>query len=286
MIEIKDIYKSFGDNEVLKGISGKFEAGVTNLIIGGSGSGKTTLLKCMIGLHHPEKGNVEYDDREFTAMNFEEKIEIRKEIGMLFQGSALFDSMTVEENIMFPLNMFTEQSRKEKLERVNFCLERVNLEGKNKLYPAELSGGMKKRVGIARAIAMNPKYLFVDEPNSGLDPQTSGLIDQLIKEITVEYNITTVVNTHDMNSVMEIGDHIIYMYQGHKEWEGNNNEIIFSKNDRLNEFIFASEFLRDAKDMRMLEETGKIANDRNMEELTNKEAPTLVPPPDEENKQD
>ncbi len=193
MIEIKNIYKSFGDNEVLKGISGKFEAGVTNLIIGGSGSGKTTLLKCMIGLHHPEQGTVEYDGREFTHLNFQERIEIRKEIGMLFQGSALFDSMTVEENIMFPLNMFTEQPFKEKLDRVNFCLERVNLEGKNKLYPAELSGGMKKRVGIARAIAMNPKYLFCDEPNSGLDPKTSIVIDELIKELTEEYNTTTIL---------------------------------------------------------------------------------------------
>jgi phospholipid/cholesterol/gamma-HCH transport system ATP-binding protein len=169
---------------------------------------------------------------------------------------------------------------------VNEVLERVNLKGANKKFPAELSGGMMKRVGIARAIVLNPKYLFVDEPNSGLDPQTSGLIDKLIKEITLEYDITTIVNTHDMNSVMEIGDHIIYMYQGHKEWEGNNREIIFSKNDRLNEFIFASEFLRDAKDMRMLEETGKISGDRNMEELTQHNAPTLVPPSDEENKQD
>ena len=190
--------------------------------------------------------------------------------------------MTVEENIIFPLDMFTNFKFRKKIDRVNEVLERVNLKGANKKFPAELSGGMMKRVGIARAIVLNPKYLFVDEPNSGLDPQTSGLIDHLIREITIEYNITTVVNTHDMNSVMEIGDHIIYMYQGQKEWEGNNKEIIFSKNDRLNEFIFASEFLRDAKDMRMLEETGKIANDRNMEQLTNEEAPTLVPPPEEE----
>lgn len=247
MIEIKDIHKSFGDNEVLQGISGKFEAGVTNLIIGGSGSGKTTLLKCMIGLHHPEKGNVEYDGREFTVMNFEEKIEIRKEIGMLFQGSALFDSMTVEENIMFPLNMFTEQSRKEKLERVNFCLERVNLEGKNKLYPAELSGGMKKRVGIARAIAMNPKYLFVDEPNSGLDPKTSIVIDELIKEITEEYNTTTIVVTHDMNSVMGIGDYILFLHEGKKFWEGSNKEIAHTDVQELNDFVFASRFMKAAK---------------------------------------
>lgn len=248
MIEIKDIHKSFGENEVLKGISGKFEPGVTNLIIGGSGSGKTTLLKCMIGLHHPEKGNVTYDGRDFTQMSTEERIEIRKEIGMLFQGSALFDSMTVEENIMFPLNMFTNQSRSEKLDCVNFCLERVNLEDKNKLFPAELSGGMKKRVGIARAIAMNPKYLFCDEPNSGLDPKTSIVIDELIKEITEEYNTTTIVVTHDMNSVMGIGDYIIFLHEGKKFWEGSNKEIAKTSIDELNDFVFASRFMKAAKD--------------------------------------
>ena len=247
MIEIKDIYKSFGDNEVLKGISGQFQEGVTNLIIGGSGSGKTTLLKCMIGLHQPEKGSVLYDGREFTQLNFEERIEIRKEIGMLFQGSALFDSMTVEENIMFPLNMFTEQSRSEKLDRVNFCLERVNLEGKNKLFPAELSGGMKKRVGIARAIAMNPKYLFCDEPNSGLDPKTAIVIDELIKELTEEYNTTTIVVTHDMNSVMGIGDYIIFLHEGKKFWEGSNKEIAKTDIEELNDFVFASRFMKAAK---------------------------------------
>lgn len=247
MIEIKDIHKSFGDNEVLKGISGKFEAGVTNLIIGGSGSGKTTLLKCMIGLHQPEKGNVLYDGREFTTLNFKERIEIRKEIGMLFQGSALFDSMTVEENVMFPLNMFTDQPLKEKLDRVNFCLERVNLEGKNNLFPAELSGGMKKRVGIARAIAMNPKYLFCDEPNSGLDPKTSIVIDELIKELTEEYNTTTIVVTHDMNSVMGIGDYIIFLHEGKKFWEGSNKEISKTDIEELNDFVFASRFMRAAK---------------------------------------
>ncbi len=248
MIEIKDIHKSFGDNEVLKGISGKFEPGITNLIIGGSGSGKTTLLKCMIGLHHPEQGSVTYDGRDFTQLNTEERIEIRKEIGMLFQGSALFDSMTVEENIMFPLNMFTDQSRSEKLDRVNFCLDRVNLEGKNKLFPAELSGGMKKRVGIARAIAMNPKYLFCDEPNSGLDPKTSIVIDELIKEITEEYNTTTVVVTHDMNSVMGIGDYIMFLHQGKKFWEGSNKEIAKTDIPELNDFVFASRFMKAAKD--------------------------------------
>jgi phospholipid/cholesterol/gamma-HCH transport system ATP-binding protein len=248
MIEIKDIHKSFGENEVLKGISGKFEPGITNLIIGGSGSGKTTLLKCMIGLHHPEQGSVTYDGRDFTQLNTEERIEIRKEIGMLFQGSALFDSMTVEENIMFPLNMFTEQSRSEKLDRVNFCLDRVNLEGKNKLFPAELSGGMKKRVGIARAIAMNPKYLFCDEPNSGLDPKTSIVIDELIKEITEEYNTTTIVVTHDMNSVMGIGDYIMFLHQGKKFWEGSNKEIAKTDIEELNDFVFASRFMKAAKD--------------------------------------
>lgn len=247
MIEIKDIHKSFGDNEVLKGISGKFEPGITNLIIGGSGSGKTTLLKCMIGLHSPEEGSVTYDGREFTQLNTEERIEIRKEIGMLFQGSALFDSMTVEENIMFPLNMFTEQSLSEKKDRVNFCLDRVNLEGKNKLFPAELSGGMKKRVGIARAIAMNPKYLFCDEPNSGLDPKTSIVIDELIKEITEEYNTTTVVVTHDMNSVMGIGDYIIFLHEGKKFWEGSNKEISKTDIEELNDFVFASRFMKAAK---------------------------------------
>jgi phospholipid/cholesterol/gamma-HCH transport system ATP-binding protein len=247
MIEVDDIYKSFGPNEVLKGITGKFEAGVTNLIIGGSGSGKTTLLKCMIGLHPPNSGTVRYDDREFTSMSFEERIDVRKEIGMLFQGSALFDSMTVEENIMFPLNMFTEQGRSEKLDRVNFCLQRVNLEGKNKLFPAELSGGMKKRVGIARAIAMNPKYLFCDEPNSGLDPRTSIVIDELIKELTEEYNTTTIVVTHDMNSVMGIGDYILFLHQGKKFWEGSNKEIAHTDIPELNDFVFASRFMKAAK---------------------------------------
>jgi phospholipid/cholesterol/gamma-HCH transport system ATP-binding protein len=193
----------------------------------------------------------------------EEKTNIRKEIGMLFQGSALFDSQTVEQNVMFPLNMFSNSSQKEKLDRVNEVLARVNLVDANRKYPSELSGGMKKRVALARAIVLNPKYLFCDEPNSGLDPQTSLVIDRLIQEITLEYNITTVINTHDMNSVMEIGDYILYMYQGNKEWEGNNREIIFSKNQRLNEFIFASEFLKDAKEMRMLEETGRVPDIRN-----------------------
>jgi phospholipid/cholesterol/gamma-HCH transport system ATP-binding protein len=244
MIEVKNIHKTFGDNHVLKGISADFKEGMCNLIIGGSGSGKTTLLKCMVGLHEPDEGAVIYDDRDFTRMNFETRIEIRTEIGMLFQGSALFDSMNVEENIMFPLNMFTDKPRKEKLERVNFCLERVNLSGKNKLFPAELSGGMKKRVGIARAIAMNPKYLFVDEPNSGLDPKTSIVIDDLIQELTEEYKTTTIVVTHDMNSVMGIGENIIFLHEGQKWWEGSNQEISDTDNQELNDFVFASKFMR------------------------------------------
>jgi phospholipid/cholesterol/gamma-HCH transport system ATP-binding protein len=236
----------------------------------------------MVGLFEPDTGDILYGGQNFTTMNRDEKTEIRKEIGMLFQGSALFDSQTVEDNIMFPLNMFTKKTHRQKLERVNEVLARVNLVDANKKFPAELSGGMKKRVALARAVVLNPKYLFCDEPNSGLDPQTAMVIDKLIQEITIEYNITTVVNTHDMNSVMEIGNYILYMYKGNKEWEGNNKEIIFSKNKRLNDFIFASEFLKDAKDMRMLEETGKISNERNMDELMDKDAPTLVPPSDEE----
>ena len=281
MIEVKNIKKSFGDKVIIHDVSSVMKAGQCNLIIGSSGSGKTVLMKCMVGLFEPDSGEVLYSGQNFTAMKGQDKTEIRKEIGMLFQGSALFDSQTVEQNVMFPLNMFTKDNYKKKLERVNEVLNRVNLVDANKKFPSELSGGMKKRVALARAIVLNPKYLFCDEPNSGLDPQTSLVIDRLIKEITDEYNITTVINTHDMNSVMEIGNYILYMYQGNKEWEGNKKEIIFSKNERLNDFIFASEFLRDAKDMRMLEETGKISNDRNMDELLDKDAPTLVPPPDE-----
>jgi phospholipid/cholesterol/gamma-HCH transport system ATP-binding protein len=277
MIEVKELRKGFGGKTVLNGVDAVMNAGQCNLIIGASGSGKTVFMKCLVGLFQPDSGDILYSGENFTAMNVAEKKEIRKQIGMLFQGSALFSSMTVEENIIFPLDMFTKDSRKKKMERVNEVLERVNLKGSNKKFPAELSGGMMKRVGIARAIVLNPKYLFVDEPNSGLDPQTSGLIDKLIKEITDEYKITTVVNTHDMNSVMEIGDNIIYMYQGHKEWEGNRKEIIFSKNERLNDFIFASEFLRDAKDMRMLEQTGKISNDRDMNKLLNRDKPLDKP---------
>jgi phospholipid/cholesterol/gamma-HCH transport system ATP-binding protein len=267
MIEVKNINKHFGNKTVIEDVSAVMNTGQCNLIIGTSGSGKTVLMKCMVGLFEPDNGEVLYDGKNFTTMDTENKTEIRKEIGMLFQGSALFDSQTVEQNVMFPLDMFTKWPVKKKLDRVNEVLARVNLVDTNKKYPAELSGGMKKRVALARAVVLNPKYLFCDEPNSGLDPQTSLVIDKLIKEITIEYNITTVINTHDMNSVMEIGNNIIYMYQGKKEWEGNNKEIIFSKNQRLNDFIFASEFLRDAKDMRMLEEKGKIPNDRNMDDM-------------------
>ena len=238
------------------------KAGQCNLIIGASGSGKTVLMKCMVGLFEPDAGDIFFGGENFTIMKTHERTEIRKQIGMLFQGSALFDSLTVEENVMFPLSMFTTWSFKKKLDRVNEVLDRVNLIDTNKKFPAELSGGMKKRVGIARAIVLNPKYLFCDEPNSGLDPQTSLVIDKLIQEITKEYNITTVVNTHDMNSVMEIGDNILYMVQGKKEWTGNSKDIIFSDNKQLNEFIFASEFLQDAKSMRMLEAQGKIDMDK------------------------
>src|ERR1700738_105038 len=267
MIEVKDIRKGFGDKMVINRVTPVFQTGKCNLIIGTSGSGKTVLMKCLVGLFEPDSGEIIYDGQNFSEMNDEQRKELRQKIGMLFQGSALFDSMTVEQNVMFPLDMFTKKSYSEKLKRANEVLDRVNLKDSNKKFPAEISGGMKKRVGIARAIVLNPKYLFCDEPNSGLDPQTSLLIDKLIKEITLEFNITTVVNTHDMNSVMEIGDNIIYMFEGLKEWEGSNKEIIFSKNKLLNEFIFASEFLQDAKDMRMLEMKGKIDNNRNMDEL-------------------
>jgi phospholipid/cholesterol/gamma-HCH transport system ATP-binding protein len=247
MIQIENIHKSFGENHVLKGISANFEAGKINLIIGGSGSGKSTLLKCMVGLHQPDEGKVLFDGTSFTELDIEEKIPIRKDIGMLFQNSALFDSMTVEENIIFPLEMFTDMSRAEKKDRANFCLERVNLAGRNHLYPAELSGGMKKRVGIARAITMNPRYLFCDEPNSGLDPETSILIDELIQDITNEYQCTTIVVTHDMNTVMGIGDYILFLYQGQKWWEGSNKEIAHTDVQELNQFVFASPFMKAAK---------------------------------------
>jgi len=260
MIEFINIKKSFGDKVVLDGVSHIMQTGKTNLIIGTSGSGKTVLQKCLVGLFEPDSGEIIYDGKSFTDMDAEERKMLRQQVGMLFQGSALFDSMTVEENIMFPLSMFTKDNYTTKLKRVNEVLDRVNLNGSNKKFPSEISGGMKKRVGIARAIVLTPKYLFCDEPNSGLDPQTSMVIDKLIKELTVEYNMTTIINTHDMNSVMEIGDNILYMVKGKKEWSGTSEDIIFSDNKLLNEFIFASEFLQDAKQMRMMQAKGDVKN--------------------------
>ena len=253
MIEVRNIRKAFGDKVVLEDVSATMLPGKTNLIIGTSGSGKTVLMKCMVGLLKPDAGQILYEGKDLTSLNAKELKEIRIQIGMLFQGSALFDSMTVEDNVRFPLDMFTRDSRKDKYKRVDEVLARVNLEGTNKKFPAEISGGMKKRVALARALVMNPKYLFCDEPNSGLDPQTSLVIDKLIKELTVEYNITTVVNTHDMNTVMESGDNIVYMHKGRKKWQGNSHDIIFSEDKDLNQFIFASEFLAKAKEMSKLE---------------------------------
>jgi phospholipid/cholesterol/gamma-HCH transport system ATP-binding protein len=247
VIEINNISKSFSGRKVLNDISFKFESGKTNIIIGESGSGKTTLLKCMVGLNEIDTGEVLFDGRNFYELDFKGKKSIRKEIGMLFQGGALFDSKTVEENVVFPLSMFTDLSESEKRDRANFCLQRVNLPDANKLYPAELSGGMKKRVAIARAIAVQPKYLFCDEPNSGLDPKTSIVIDNLIKEITDEYGITTVVITHDMNSVIEIGDHIMFIYKGDKWWEGNKHEILKTDNKEVCDFVYATKFMKDLK---------------------------------------
>jgi phospholipid/cholesterol/gamma-HCH transport system ATP-binding protein len=248
MIEVRNISKSFGEKKVLNDISAVFEKGKTNLIIGQSGCGKSVLLKCIVGLEEVDEGEVIYDGRNFSAMDFNERKMVRKEIGMLFQGNALFDSMTVEENVKFPLDVYTNMSEEEKLERVNFCLTRVNLINVNNRYPSEISGGMKKRVALARAIALNPKYLFVDEPNSGLDPQTSIVIDALIKELTKDFDMTTVVVTHDMNSVMEIGENIIFIHKGTVEWRGNNKEIINSDNKALNDFIFSSTFMRRYKE--------------------------------------
>ncbi len=248
MITVKNLNKSFGENHVLKNISVTYTPGQCSLIIGASGSGKTVLLKSIVGLHEPDSGEIWYDKTLFTALGVKDKRNIRKEIGMLFQGSALFDFATVEENVKFPMDFFTDWSREEKEERLNFCLKRVNLENVNNLYPNELSGGMQKRVGIARAIALNPKYLFCDEPNSGLDPQTSILIDKLIQEITQEYGITTVINTHDMNSVMEIGDKLCFIYKGELLWEGSKDDILTSDHIELNEFIFASNMAKRVKE--------------------------------------
>ena len=244
MIEAKNVSKSFGDHLVLDNISVKFDKGKTNLIIGQSGSGKTVLMKCLIGLYDVDLGKIYFDGRNFSKMSMDEMKHIRQELGMLFQGGALFDSMTVEQNVVFPLSMFTNQSEAEKRDRANFCLSRVNIHNANNLYPSEISGGMKKRVAIARAISLNPKYLFCDEPNSGLDPITANLIDNLISEITHEYNITTVINTHDMNSVIEIGDNIAFINEGKLWWEGDRNSIMTSDNKELNDFVFATELTR------------------------------------------
>ena len=248
MIEVKNISKSFGDTQILFDVSAKFNKGKVNLIIGGSGHGKSVLTKCIVGLHEVDNGQVIYSDRIFSDMNTKQRKVIRQEIGMLFQGSALFDSLTVLENVSFPLKMFTSMSKEERNERANFCLERVGIINKNDLLPAETSGGMQKRIAIARAIAMNPKYLFCDEPNSGLDPKTSIMIDNLIKEITYEYDMTTIVITHDMNSVIEIGDHIIFINQGKNWWQGNNQEILKTDNKEVVEFVYASNFMKNLRE--------------------------------------
>ena len=251
MLEVKNINKSFEEKKVLSEINAVFEPGKVNMIIGQSGSGKTVLLKCIVGLHVPETGEILYDNRNFLKMEKKEIGALRREQGMLFQGSALFDSMTVLENVTFPLNMFSSDIRKKRIERALFCLERVNLKGAEHKYPSEISGGMQKRVAIARAIALNPKYLFCDEPNSGLDPKTSLVIDALIQDITKEYNMTTVVNSHDMNSVMGIGDHIVFINDGVKEWEGTKDGIFTSSNENLNKFVFASDLFKDVKNVHM-----------------------------------
>ena len=248
MIELKSIYKSFEDKDVLENINARFENGKTNLIIGQSGSGKTVLMKSIVGLLTPERGEILYDGRNFLKMTKKEKKALRREMGMIFQSAALFDSQSVLENVMFPLDMFSTDTLRDRIRRARFCLDRVNLIDAQKKYPGEISGGMQKRVAIARAIALNPKYLFCDEPNSGLDPKTSLVIDELIHDITTEYNMTTIINTHDMNSVMGIGDSIIYIYQGHKEWEGTKDQVFNATNERLNDFIFASDLLKKVKE--------------------------------------
>jgi len=248
MIEIKNLYKSFENKDVLKNISKVFNQGETNLIIGRSGSGKTVLLKSIVGLHEIDKGQILYDNRDFTSMGLKLRKKLRQEMGMVFQGGALFDSLTVEENVRFPLDMFSELSSAEKQKQVDFCLERVNITDANKLYPSEISGGMQKRVAIARSIVLNPKYLFCDEPNSGLDPETSMVIDELIHSITVDLKITTIINTHDMNSVMEIGDNILFISDGEMVWEGNRKEILYSENKKLQEFVFANKQYQRIRD--------------------------------------
>lgn len=247
MIRVKGLYKSYENNHVLNDVSVNFEQGKCNMIIGRSGSGKTVLLKSIAGLTKVDEGEIWYDKQEFTTMNEKEQQVIRKEMGMLFQGAALFDSLSVEENVSFPLDMLTTQSKAEKLERVNFCLDRVKVSHSNQLYPSELSGGMKKRVAIARAIALNPRYLLCDEPNSGLDPETGTVIDKLVKELTEEFNMTTIINSHDMNSVLEIGDNVVFIYQGCKCWEGSGKDVLDTNNEALNKFVFATKFARQIK---------------------------------------
>ena len=249
MIELKNIHKTFDDREILKGISTVFEKGKTNLIIGQSGSGKTVLMKCIVGLFEPTGGEVLYDGRNFFGMSKKERTFLRREMGMIFQSAALFDSMTVLDNVMFPLNMFSNDTFRDRTRRAMFCLDRVNLAEAKDKFPGEISGGMQKRVAIARAIALNPQYLFCDEPNSGLDPKTSLVIDELVHDITHEYNMTTLINTHDMNSVMGIGEKIIYIYDGYKEWEGSKDDIFTSSNKKLNDFIFASDLFRKVKEL-------------------------------------
>ena len=254
MIEVKDIHKSFGDTEVLKGISTTFEKGKTNLIIGQSGSGKTVFLKCLLGLFSPEQGTISYDGQIYSELSADEKSELRAQMGMVFQGSALFDSMNISENVMFPLRMFTKQSKSEMQDRVNFVLKRVNLADAGKKLPSEASGGMQKRVAIARAIVNKPKYLFCDEPNSGLDPKTATVIDNLIQEITEEYDITTMINTHDMNSVMEIGQKIIFLKNGYKEWEGSNKTIFKTDNEAVTNFVYSSDLFKRVQKMYLEED--------------------------------
>jgi phospholipid/cholesterol/gamma-HCH transport system ATP-binding protein len=244
MIEVKNVSKGFNGKQILEDVSHRFDKGKVNLIIGGSGSGKTVLVKCMVGLFEVDRGSIEYDGRNFSDMDFRQRKPIRREIGMLFQGSALFDSMTVEENVMFPLKMLSDLSLAERIDRVNFCLQRVNLPSSHKLYPSEISGGMKKRVAIARAISMNPQYLYCDEPNSGLDPRTSIVIDELIQEITEEFQTTTVINTHDMNSVLSMGENILFIHKGKKWWSGTSEDIFHSGNEELDDFIFAGKLMK------------------------------------------
>lgn len=247
MIEVRNLYKAFDDKEVLKGIDAQFEDGKTNLIIGQSGSGKTVLMKNLVGLLTPTSGQVLYDGRDFVAMSKKEKVMMRREMGMIFQSAALFDSLSVLENVMFPLDMFSDMTLRDRKKRAQECLDRVNLIDAQKKFPGEISGGMQKRVAIARAIVLNPKYLFCDEPNSGLDPKTSLVIDELLSGITREYNITTIINTHDMNSVMGIGEHIVFIYKGHKEWEGTKDDVMSSTNEKLNDLVFASDLFKKVK---------------------------------------